>query len=213
MANGLSKNKLLLDAYKMCKNQNQTWIQGIRQILRMNGLGTLVEDRNTNSPKKIQTTVSQRLKDQYLQQLTQKAKSNSNLHTLYDTKETYEMSKYLVQISNLKARRNLTKLRLGLMTKRHVDQKCPLCNSTNIASSASHLLWDCSALSSHRDQFINSIKQIQPSFCNAPDKTKLLKVLNVLNEENTFCKTVIYYINAIYDQLNPGKMMYDSLCQ
>jgi len=213
LENGLSKNKLLLDAYEMCKNQNQTWIQGIRQILRLNGLGTLVEDRKTNSPKRIQTIVSQRLKDKYRQQLAQKAQSNSNLQTLYDIKESYEMSDYLVQISNLNARRNLTKIRLGLTTRRQVDKVCPLCNSPNIASSASHLLWNCPALSSHRDQFMKNAKSINPSFCNASVKTQVFKVMNVVNEENIFCRNVISYINAIYDQLNPGKMMYDSLCQ
>lgn len=157
-------NFIFNKAFQMNKKENHPYIQGIQQILSINGFSNIFKEPMYIRGNKFGKIFQKTMEDQYVQFWNNKARHSEVLKILYDLKvNTYEQSNYLYKITNIADRNLLTKLRIDqhdlqdcIGRKKNISRICPLCEQSN--ETLSHFLIVCPILESVRLSHFQKLK-------------------------------------------------------
>jgi hypothetical protein len=184
MASGSSPNKLLHEAFKSECRISSMWIQNIKYLLLVNGLGNFWLDPISVSSPLICKTIRKRLEDQFVQKWFERAKSSVSLHTLNKLKCEYVCSAYLNQVKSPNMRRIYSKLRLnyGILNYSKINDSsanvCKLCDSGSIEN-ITHFLCECPILKHERQTFSSKLMFHLPAFKHFSNDDKISLILNL----------------------------------
>ena len=187
----LPKNRLVSHCYWSLQTSISTvdpWLNTMRNIIFATGQchmwynQTAIDVLDFKSLARCQNYMCQNLKDQFLQQSTEKMESETKLSLFKNSKNTFSASSYLSAISNRKSRSLLSKLRLGVLPleiekgrRKNIVREnrfCKICN-LNVLENEVHFLFECPTLEKDRSKHINSIAKISPRFRTMSNTEKL----------------------------------------
>jgi len=193
VASGLSPNVLLSNAYSSECVTSSKWLNNIKYMLLINGLGHVWYNPSLLSNKLVYVQFRRRMEDQFIQNWFERADTSISLNTLNMLKHEYACSPYLYKIKSPNMRRIFVKLRLNfgfLKYSRMTNSNnyiCTLCDSGSIEN-ITHFLCECSKLSQERETFLTKITLQLPGFrtLSASDKVKLILNLDAYNINNIY---------------------------
>lgn len=176
-------NLLLRNAYKECQTANHEFIESIRYILSINGMGNFINGNMKLTKVGLKNLLGQRLKDQYLQDYESKLRSSFKVLKLCKLGREYTNSQYLDRVKNLDIRNIFTRLRINqTQLKGHLrnqnDKNCVLCGNIE---DARHLLFECKeeTLTLIRQKFITNIGAFIKNFSYLCVDDQITQVLNL----------------------------------
>ena len=111
-----SCNTLLTAAFQEATDTNLPWIHSIRQMFEANGLLNIYQSPDmevTEESDLPHNLLFQRLKDQYQQSALSEAADSTKLSFYSQFKTDHKMERYLSDITNVKHRKALTRLRMS----------------------------------------------------------------------------------------------------
>ena len=189
MATGTNCSDILSEVYQFSVDEGLQWTENVETLLSEIGLRQSFISRDPESHLK----AFQRLQDIFHQTTLEKIKhDDSRLRTYALFKTTPGFEKYLDEISSLKERTALTKLRLSnhkLMIEkgRHTRPKthkslrlCPFCPDQ--VEDEKHFLIGCQTYKHFRSNLYNEVKNIYPTITNQPHEYRFL---NLMGDANT----------------------------
>jgi exonuclease III len=199
-----TENRFLNLAYSECKAGNHDFINSIQSILHSNGLGFILDNGRDISKETLKLLLSQRLKDQYLQDYESKIQQNFKDLTLCKLGEDYKVCNYLDIVQCPSIRNIITRLRINQSKlKGHIfgipDNNCVQCG---VYEDSKHMLFDCKnpALAGLRTKFVNSVSLYDAHFkcLSSSLKTKRILTMNFNSPViiNLACKFVSNMYNA-----------------
>ena len=180
-------NDLLMDAFEESTETNLPWATSIKQTFESNGMleTFLAAGTETQESETPHILLFQRLKDQFHQDALASINEEGSKLKMYGSVKTETgTEKYLTDITNVKHRVDLTRLRLSshslnIETGRHtkpktdrVDRICTLCN-TNTVEDETHVLVNCPCYSDIRTEHIHETILT----ANMTDYDKAVKIL------------------------------------
>ena len=150
----------------MKKNNNNQWVNFIKNILRLLGLYHVWENQHTFNVERLKCVIQVKLEQQYRHYWDQIKNTKHRLEFYNKFAPTeYRMEPYIIKNSNKTKRRNLTKLRisshrLGIEIGRyqHISKADRLCNTCDDIDDELHFLDTCSKYNSVRNEFINDMR-------------------------------------------------------
>lgn len=182
-----TENLLLNKAFKCAKEEDHRWVQGIRCILKRNGMGEVWDNPSGINIKTIAPKVQSRLNDQFEQYWFANIRESNRFTILSDLRQTYESSNYLNQIKDTETRTIITRLRVdqNILEECKGRQKgiarelrmCPVCK--NQTESVGHFLLYCPMNSEARQKVYGDIAKLTKLRMEyLPDKQKIDIFLN-----------------------------------
>jgi hypothetical protein len=219
MAKG-SHNVLLDEAYITMTEENNSWLENIKYLLYMNGMGFIWEDPHAMSKEVVKSMCNVKFKDMYIQKyrayLNEYENSNkcmiSNICANMD--ECYGKKDYLNIVKSPEIRSIVSKYRLDVNNtceckfrsfrfKNVINETCNYCNEKE---DVLHNLFMCNKpnILSIRSQFYSDYSKYSPLFIEKSVMSKAKEILNItpdveqLNKNKTIgliCK----FIKNIYD--------------
>ena len=193
-------NCLLIESYKECKNENLSWVVGLKQILEVNGMSSFFLNDYDDKPCFVNKRLFQTLCDQFHQNAFETIRNeDSKLRTYAVFKTLNGFEKYLLHIKNPKTRSTITKLRLSnhnllIETGRHKKGKwekkkemriCPLCHE-GIEDEAHFLLY-CPIYNRLREELFRNINT-PTNFQHYSNNEKLIFLMQ--NIDNNIAKHI-----------------------
>ena len=178
-------NNLLNHAYEESKKGNFSWLQNIQALLFKNGLGHIW--KNSNSPnfshKRAGNIFFNRMKDQFIQNWSEKQKSFPFDSKLSILKDHYGYSNYLDKIHNQETRNVFVRLRLGYSILnasmgRFKNNNIKQCKCMHDKETVEHLLFVCHNFSDIRKSFYENMDKKITNFSKWENKQKLRYLLN-----------------------------------
>ncbi len=182
MATNTNCNGILQDSFQSSTDGNLVWTDNMKAMLSEIGLMQTFTSQDPDAHLK----AFQRLQDIYHQTTLGRIKSgDSRLRTYGLFKTTPGFENYLNELSCLKERTALTKLRLSnhkLMIEKgrhlsiHRDLRfCPFC--PNKIEDEKHFLTQCQTYKHLRSDLYNEAKTTIPSICNQPHDLRFLSLM------------------------------------
>ena len=197
-------NDLLRAAYEESTHGNLPWASSIRQMFETNGMMEtfLTAGTETQESELPHILLFQRLKDQFNQEaLGDITRENSKLKFYSALKTELGTEKYLTDVTNVKHRTDLTRLRLSchslnIETGRYTrpetareDRICTLCN-TNTVEDETHILVNCPCYENIRTE------HIQETILTS-DMTDHDKAVKILKSEDL--KPIAKFVHEIFE--------------
>ena len=156
---------------KVSRNEN-CWAQQVKQLLCSNGFGYIWFQQFVHDKISFLNEFKLRLCDIEKQKCIQKFKLHSKLRLFSIYKKDISLSYHYTNIINLKHRRLLTKLRLGILELEiekgrweNIDRDkrtCKICNN-NIIEDEYHFILQCAYYSDLRSKYIPRFIYLYPS--------------------------------------------------
>ncbi len=182
MATNTNCNAILQDSFQFSTDRNLLWPENMKAMLSEIGLMQSFVSQDSDAHLK----AFQRLQDIYHQTAFERIKNGSSrLRTYGLFKTTPGFENYLDELSSLKERTALTKLRLSnhkLMIEKgrhssiHRDLRfCPFC--PNKVENEKHFLLECQTYKYLRADLYTEAKTIIPSICNQPHDLRFLSLM------------------------------------
>ena len=197
-------NDLLRAAYQESTHKNLPWAASIRQIFETNGMMEtyLAAGTETQESELPHILLFQRLKDQFNQEaLGDITRENSKLKFYSALKTESGTEKYLTDVTNVKHRIDLTRLRtsthsLNIETGRWTQPDtaeedrilCALCN-TNSVEDETHVLVNCPCYENIRAEYIHETTL-------TADMTDHDKAVKILKSEDL--KPITKFVHEIF---------------
>ena len=145
-----------------------------------------------------QNYMCQNLRDQFLQQSSEKMENETKLFLFKDAKNTLSPSKYLSTLTNRNERSLFAKLRLGVLPleiekgrRKNIAREsrfCKICN-LNVVENEMHFLFDCPTLDRFRSKHFTSLTTILPNFRDLSNNQKI-KLL-YFSENSSQCRIYV----------------------
>ena len=204
-------NILLAAAFQEAKSTNLPWIESVKNTFEINGLlhffySTESEIEESKTPNNI---LFMRLKDQYQQTAFEEMKNSSKLKFYSKLKTNSGMEKYLTEISNVKHRTAMTRLRMsshnlnieeGRYTSTEREKRiCSLCKRD--VEDETHFLIKCpmyEALKHHLTEHNDII--------SSNTNSNLDKAVQLMT-----CRDLKPVAKYVYEAFEERKIMIDSL--
>ena len=202
-------NDLLVATYEEATTNDLPWLTSIRNIFESNGMMEtfLTAGSETRESERPNILLFQRLKDQFNQRALENIKESRKLRFYSLLKTTPGFEKYLTDITCMKHRVDLTRLRLSshslhIETGRHTatlreDRTCTLC-VTNTVEDETHFLIKCPIYQDIRTE--NMPQTVMTD--DIPDNDKAVKFLKSKDQSH------VAYL--IHEMLNHRGIMLDS---
>ena len=183
--------KLVSEAFTEAEKENHRWISFIKHIVKINGLEIIQNPVTKYGRKNLCHIFEQRLNDQY-QQFWQTKRSTSTHYSKVVQGDTYTLKDYLLKISNVNCRSQLTKLRMGhhrlVNGVLNVNTLCPHCR--NQPNSMKHVIMKCPQYSDERKNMLVILKHYVKNWDNITEDEKEKYILmsgNYYNVEMYYC--------------------------
>ncbi len=191
---------LLKNAFNECKGSNHDFYASISFTLSYLGLPNLLRNPVAVKESHLKSSISLRLKDQYLQSFRQKLGSYEILK-ICKGENTYECSQYLSTIKNVKLRNIFTRLRINnnkLQAYLHKEEVN--CEKCGVLENTEHFLFHCKreCLVKERERFLSQIKGLLPTYINKSSDAKIDFLLNIKTKDADLVKVICHHINTIY---------------
>ena len=151
-----------------------SWIQFIQQSLCGLGFSHVWQNQTTLNVHKLQHAIQEKLQNEYVTFWTKtKLEGRSRLKFYSTMNNKYELQPYLVEITNMKQRNTLSKLRtsthsLKIEIGRHnnTPKENRLCNTCNEIEDECHFLDNCQKFNDLRNKFKIDVSKINSNFSN-----------------------------------------------
>ena len=204
-------NLLLAAAFQEATTKNLPWIESVKNTFEKNGLlhlfySTESEIEESKTPNYI---LFMRLKDQYQQEALEEVRSSSKLRFYSKLKSNGGMEKYLTEISNVKHRTALTRIRMsshslnieeGRYTSTLRENRiCSLCRKD--VEDETHFLIKCPMYKGLK-HYLTDYNNILTSNMNS-NQDKAVKLLS--------CRDLKPIAKYVYEAFEERKIMIDSL--
>ena len=176
-------NNLLNHVYVESKKGNFSWLQNIQALLFKNGLGHIW--KNSDSPnfahKRGGNIFFNRMKDQFIQNWSEKQKSFPFDSKLSILKDHYGYSNYLDKIHNQETRNVFVRLRLGhsilnASMGRFKNNNIKQCKCMHDKETVEHLLFVCHNFNDIRKIFYENMDKKITNFSKWENKQILTKL-------------------------------------
>ena len=176
-----TENKLLNQAFKICKQSNHDWIQS---MLCENGFADVWVNPVSVNKETFHKYFKTRLNDQHIQNWNSIIQNSSRFTTLRCLHDDYKMKKYVTKVKDPNFREIFTRLRIDMnllkTSKSQGHQQNDICLFCELEpETVDHFLLRCSKYQNIRMQMFTRISSNEPYFSQLNETNKLCYILDL----------------------------------